>query len=64
MDFGGTGELLQAGDRGMDSVRRYLGGRLHEVSVDVENEDGGYAVPEMMIRFIYEGGGTGVKVSS
>ncbi len=55
LDFGGTGELLQAGDRGMDSVRRYLGDRLHEVSVDVENEDGGYAVPEMMIRFIYEG---------
>ena len=54
LDFGGTAALHEAGDRGMDSVRRYLGDRLHEVSVDVENEDGGYAVPEMIIKFVYE----------
>mgnify|MGYP003147067359 CR=1 FL=1 len=55
LDFGGTAALRDAGERGMESVRQYLGDRLHEVSVDVENEDGGYAVPEIIIKFVYEG---------
>ena len=55
LDFGGTAALRDAGERAIESVKQHLGDRLHEVSVDVEDEDGGYAVPEMNIRFVYEG---------
>jgi len=55
LDFGGTAALRDAGERAIESVKQHLGDRLHEVSVDVEDEDGGYAVPEMIIKFVYEG---------